>query len=235
MDEESICLYRYMTNEAAIATLESCAFRVSEPRLVNDPFEFRVSSELMDSDFLGIYKQSLDRKGFLSFSENDRNIQMWGNYADCHKGVCFKFEFPNKRPINIKFESLCGSETKLNNGKGVLLKVSYKEELYSSSDENESKNGADKFNAISSRKGLDWRHEKEWRIVLLLSHCHEGKGGRYYISMSNFEKYFKSIVLGCKNPHDINYWKNLCQANGFNDIEIKKLKIHDEVYKLTYI
>ena len=89
-----IVLYKYMSYEAFVATVETWSLKASFPYEVNDPLENVIQKNkhlppeiLKDSTYGYIYP-------FFSFSRNMSSSAMWGQYADWGRGVCLVFAFP---------------------------------------------------------------------------------------------------------------------------------------------
>ena len=78
------------------------------------------------------------------FSETWESIPMWSYYADCHKGVCMKYDFALLDTSDSRFENILPS----------LHKVWYSEQRF-----------VDRENAFAPFvKSLQWAHEQEWRL-----------------------------------------------------------------------
>lgn len=71
---------------------------------INDPFDLTIMKSHLNDNLL--YSDNLY---VLSMSSSYKNIGLWSNYADGHRGVCFKFKFGNiKQSLNNEKRILFG-------------------------------------------------------------------------------------------------------------------------------
>jgi len=211
-------LYRYMypkIQDCKDIIIESKIYFIS-PLKFNDPFDCRIAFDYSGSprelkkqyvkNFTKTYKHLgkkkidklasecvlhkvhsehtnftnsiLSKIGILSFSESNSNILLWSHYADKHRGLCFEFKSSNNSPFF-----------------GVSWPVQYKENypLY-------------KFVEIDREqiipellliKSIDWKYEKEWRIIKHPSTNALGEipgNGYHYFHHSELN----GIIFGCR-------------------------------------
>lgn len=94
IEENSIILYKYLSYEAFIKTVETWSLKASFPYDVNDPLENVIQRnnhfpvEFLDDTPKGRVTP------FFSFSRNISTSAMWGLYAENGQGVCLVFAFP---------------------------------------------------------------------------------------------------------------------------------------------
>jgi hypothetical protein len=91
--------------------------------------------------------------GVLSFSEKHKNILMWGHYADSHSGICIGFDY-----YKLLFDF-----------RGIPIPPEYVK--YPENDEFPRWNPFvdDKVTQVNKyylTKAIDWKYEKEWRVIL---------------------------------------------------------------------
>lgn len=84
-------LYLYMKAEYLDSVLENDEIKVILPKDCNDPFELTPKGKQSAAEF---YRQDV---GMICFSEDYRSTLMWAHYADCGRGVCLEFEFPESQ------------------------------------------------------------------------------------------------------------------------------------------
>ena len=91
-------------------------------------------------------------KGIFSLAERANCPLMWSHYADQHKGLCIGYSVPSRTKQNLHKIAYGGSrliqastvQAMLNGDKAAQQKVDQ---------------------AVLSRKAIDWRYEKEWRLI----------------------------------------------------------------------
>lgn len=85
--------------------------------------------------------------GICSFSTSSKKPILWGNYADCGKGICIEFEIPDEL-INILFFPVQYSKDRaVLSGADLLLRQN------------------EMFNVILATKSIDWCAEDEIRSL----------------------------------------------------------------------
>lgn len=145
------------------------------------------------------------------FSEDNDNIQLWGYYANAHKGICVEYDIAqiqgNKRLLLAPIRYVNEYE------KVILIEERALEEGMIRS---------------SYTKSSNWKNEKEWRIV-------ENKdtlNGREYDNgtLVSFVKP-TSIYLGCMAEDKlIDDVAELCKES---DIALYQMSIDNKKYKLN--
>ncbi len=91
-------------------------------------------------------------KGIYSLAERANCPLMWSHYADQHKGLCIGYSVPERARENLYKISYGGSRR--------ILASTVAAMLHSDKD---AQRQVDE--AVLSRKAIDWRYEKEWRLV----------------------------------------------------------------------
>lgn len=83
------------------------------------------------------------------FTESNNSIPMWAYYANSHKGVCLEYT-----PAVLKDDDVRKAIQKVTYIKGQFKPL-------------HSIKCADDLNAMFFNKSISWKHEKEWRLVLM--------------------------------------------------------------------
>jgi hypothetical protein len=114
-------------------------------------------------------------------SEINDNLLMWAHYTDNHKGAVIKL-----RCVPEEDTALCVAKQVLYSAAMPLLKV---EELFNSPQQLSRKI----LDEVLLTKSLDWRHEKEWRVILM-----KQQDGCDFDMRGIFEGEIDTIYLGCR-------------------------------------
>lgn len=174
------CCFKYRTiNKYLLDSLVKSQLFFAPRGQLNDPFDSNidilravdqlikidVNSELFekfrsDEDVLNRFNKNVDPLGICSFSLISNETLMWSHYADDHKGICLRYDFP---------------ESFLNNEDEILgvSRVSYEPNAISSwlSDNIELFEADHKKFIINllmtllTSKAPSWSYEKEARII----------------------------------------------------------------------
>ena len=167
---DAFTLYRYMpANYFNIRNIETQTLHLSTNGVMNDVYE-----GVPDTDEV-ISSGSLQKLGDLAvmtcFSETNDNTLMWSHYAQNHEGFCVAYDvkklkkdpyglvkhlFPviydGKRPVHRNLDSLVRSHAELK--EAIKGNICY-----------EGEEPLDDVLPLFLVKGLDWKYEKEWRII----------------------------------------------------------------------
>ena len=145
------------------------------------------------------------------FSKDPSNMLMWSHYADNHKGIILGFDFDDEYLINDNiFKDVIYS-----NSVAVLdiehLKIK-----------------------ISITKSLDWKYEKEKRLIVPKSHLHL-LNKKNNISGINIKKSsIKEIILGSRiNSKTIAEIKNIVNKKEFSHIQVLRSALKIREYKIV--
>ncbi len=146
---QHVRMYNLTSACHAISNISRSRVKISTLDQLNDPFEI-LPAPHRKSD--GTYERSLELKewatrevGLICFSADWQSSALWGNYGDKHKGICLGFD------VTIS----------------DLTRITYLEERISTkiSDVKSFEN----VRKLLSFKSVDWKYEREWRKVILLS------------------------------------------------------------------
>jgi len=150
-----------LTKEKLLEHLENI-----DPKRVKDKgFDLEKSKKGVINTPLLVLQECLRRDlkshievGVLSFSEKYSDILMWGHYADSHKGICigfdyYKLSFTFKGPVppeQVKYPD-DNEYPKWNPFDGTVMTRDKAESI---------------CEKIYFTKAINWKYEKEWRVVL---------------------------------------------------------------------
>ncbi len=91
-------------------------------------------------------------RGIVSLAERSDCPLMWSHYGDQHKGVCIGYSVPRSAAADLHKVTYGGSR---------LIEASVVAAMLNGNDDARLK--VDK--AVLTRKAIDWRYEREWRLV----------------------------------------------------------------------
>lgn len=113
---------------------------------VKDPARF-LFGRYIEDELLRRYD-----KGIVSLAERSNCPLMWSHYGDQHKGVCMGYAVQHDPSVELH---------KITYGGSRLIKASTVAAMLNGDDAARRK--VDK--AVLARKAMDWRYEREWRLV----------------------------------------------------------------------
>jgi len=126
----------------------------------------------------GRFFSALNQHGIACFSMDPANMLMWSYYARGHSGIVVRFNMSLDYVVLI-------------NRKHFFLDVNYTDDFptvpYYEEDSVEAKR------KILGTKATAWRHEQEWRIVLV------GKTGDFRLPRGMVD----GVILGLRTPDDV--------------------------------
>ena len=220
-------LYRFMTAEAAKATVTGRALRIGRIDQFNDPFEFTVALPRIGKGwpakevdrYLCFLREHFDpRIGVLCFSEGIEDPGSWGHYADKHRGIALGFDLPQDEN---------------------LTRVSYSEARpkfqIDRLDEMTEAAQLAMARKIVFTKALCWRYEREWRMFFDLEHFEQYPairkvGIEYYCVFP--DGLLKEVVLGMRctvQRADINGWLDKA---GLTDVSVSRARRSSSDFKV---
>lgn len=236
--KEYLRLYYYMPAEPLFDLLSNDEIKVSIPEECNDPLEF-MSAAVETRD--GTRKEPRLEGGFISFSGRYDNSLMWSHYADSHKGVCLRFDFPIGRhgylnaneevsvpspdspPYAIvkkaKFpEQFTEIHPFHNTFAPVLVKVQYQPKRPTLS----SHGLGGSFccgntllrldlSPVFFTKAPEWEYEKEWRLIVTPALAKGYHDNAFFVK--GLTKYITYIFIGKRFPQtEGTTWAKVLQA-----------------------
>lgn len=155
---------------------------------------------IADSNFVNEQNDSFDRfyqeanKIMLEFAKKDRifcvsdvndNLLMWAQYAEEHKGAVIQFKC-----VPEKDTALCVAKPVIYSDKMPVLTV---EDLF----KGEQVISEYILNEIYLTKSLDWKYEREWRVIV-----NQQDFNADYDLRGIFEEELAAVYLGCRMSHE---------------------------------
>lgn len=113
---------------------------------VDDPARF-LFGQYIEDELLRRYD-----KGIVSLAERSDCPLMWSHYGDQHKGVCIGYSVPDSAAADLH---------KITYGGSRLIEASAVAAMLDGDDD--ARRRVDE--AVLTRKAIDWRYEREWRLV----------------------------------------------------------------------
>jgi hypothetical protein len=165
-------LYRFLSFEYAVESIETRRLKVSIVKELNDPFEIMPInlSEEQFSQKLEKWKEEFSKHyGLICFSKRWDNILLWSHYADKHKGLVLGFDVSKENCIEVGYTA---ERLKINCRKAVEQTEHMNKILFD----------------LLGTKAIDWDYEKEVRIVTKLTDCK-------YVQPLYFDEFSKKLEL----------------------------------------
>lgn len=118
------------------------------------------------------FDDTAQEAGVLCFSEAPDSVLMWGHYADCHRGICLKFDphISDIEPSNLVYRVRYEGE------RPILARFLERE------------NSGELAQALTTKAGF-WAYEREWRAI-------ERRGANLRLPFS--PSFLTGIILGCR-------------------------------------
>jgi hypothetical protein len=223
--KQSILLYRYLSCDSAIKTIEGKSFRVSRILELNDPFEWIPGLDPVKpeaEEFVKCYmdrflKEMNENVGILSFSESIHEPVLWSHYADSHRGIAFevdiitpelhKVEYTNERPvIDPRWIDDQNEESRLLD---ILKKFWY-------------------------RKSPGWAYEKERRVAIELNTCRTSNG-MFFLDIPTDYLSLKRVILGARCNLGMSYMRRALDLNGFDFVGVVQAKQCTKTYDIRLL
>ena len=185
---------------------------INEKNIDNKLYEDIINTVWKDEDILLDFKKILgdiiNKISIGCLSENKESILMWSHYADNHRGFAIEYDFDEIKALNnILLPVLYTTQM---NELSKAFTYGYDVEIY--------------YSLITKAK--EWEYENEWRIINAdTQFCKI----RERVSMPKP----KAIYVGCKT--NLEDEKKLVDFCIYNDIQIYKMKMKEDAFKLEYV
>lgn len=219
--ENSDYIFKYFgRNKYSLDALENGYLYFSDPRHFNDPFDCLVNREKSITYNKSHMQNHRDNIGICCFSTVRDNPLMWGHYADCFSGFCFKIKnyFPSN---NVAIKSHVAY---LNNYNGIndsLRNIIKHVNDYSFNEiEKNIIQSALKMTYEYCWKYQDWKYENEFRMVSINALSFDRK---LPIEKKHIEEIYIGYRMKSKYP---NYYKRLMQI-------LKQNYLHVKIYEVS--
>ncbi|MCQ2453752.1 MAG: DUF2971 domain-containing protein [Clostridia bacterium] len=211
---------------------------------MNDPFE-GISAKAEDTVDGDVLRTITDSAFIKSFSENENDLYMWGQYADNFAGMCLAYDFSEDEAADYEavyhlFPVIYSSRRFGEYSPEKLSKVlnQYKER------EREQRK-SDKIDIPVLpflMKSKDWEKEREWRIIVTYPHLDKSKDSNGLIYGDNLPQNTvmplpSKVYLGPRMPidvqrHVIEICDRLNEENKGKQIYWYKMQLDKDEYKL---
>jgi hypothetical protein len=218
-----IRLYRYMSADAALRTVESRSFRIGRLHELNDPFEWHMGikgiipqgERFTEAVLQGIRSELNQTMGILCFSDTAEDPVLWSHYADRHRGAAFEVErkvdptslfkirYTNERPV-IDANELHRQE----NVDTYLLPL---------------------VQRLMFQKSPGWAYEREYRIFIDLNAC-DLSNGQYFEKIG--DNYLTRVILGFRCPLEENYVRRCLALHGLTTTLVARAKMCPHSYTI---
>jgi len=181
-------LLYYMTSDHwGITALRDKRLKLARIADLNDPYELQAVHPPPEAlhAWRAVYDLHDRTRGVLCFSERWSSPVMWAHYADKHSGICLGFEIPtDNRLYTMKYHH-------------DFLKVPF--------DPTE-----EHVNDFFCHKFIEWEYERERRAFHDLKEVDKLSG--LYFANFNETMVLKEVILGVRNPHFPDDFKELLEA-----------------------
>lgn len=193
-------------NMKKINTIEREKVYLSDPKFFNDPYD--TFAVYYDLKFL---KNEAEKAGFTfnissrltdyvrvaCFTGHDnKNMPMWGNYANNHKGFCLSYDMKDSYNIDLKSSLFPVEYTELRCDITDILKDGLKESQMCGSNDRivHILNNISMY--LNCLKHISWNHENEYRIVRFVDGGEfvDAKPNNIYIGLNCEERYENQLI-----------------------------------------
>ncbi|KZK93625.1 hypothetical protein PsAD46_01295 [Pseudovibrio sp. Ad46] len=131
---------------------------------------------------------------------------MWGYYANRGKGVCLGFDVPNFQGADAIVTPIRYTKTKVSLDELDLKKNQY-----------------DVMDKLLHTKFIDWKHEKEMRMIVPKSSCKER--GNFWFHKLDSTMILKEVYLGDKCPKSVSdYERLISKADYTSTVQVKQTR-----------
>src|SRR6266480_3191095 len=215
-------LYRYLSLEHAIGSVEEGRLKVGRLNELNDPFDCfpRVinlpsGAKGFDLGFAdGMLNTWSSKFGIVYYSATVNDPVLWSHYSSGHRGIALGFEVPTS---------------------DILVKVTYSDErpiLDFHSCNVSTPHEAFHFVRsvmiqIFSVKASSWSYEEEYRQFFLLESCIAAKG-TYFTNLP----LLKRIIIGARCNMDKSYFDHFLQRSAYKGVSVLKAVRSPTSYKI---
>lgn len=139
-----------------------------------------------DKALLRGLREGASTLGIFSCSLTNQETLMWAHYADNHRGLCLRYDFPESFLADDESNPIMGTSA-VNYGDSVIS--AWIEENISQYEESRKQFGMALTRELVTCKGLSWSYEREVRIIAM----HQG-------SVSIPKEYLTHVIFGLRTP-----------------------------------
>lgn len=243
-NETPATVIRFMTEQAALRTLESFRLRIGRISEMNDPFEWSIGSEsvnpaileelghtsalanLVESQNQTTFHKRFWRegRGFISFCHPDKRAcpLMWSHYADAHRGIMLEFQTSGDPFAKVQKVDYDQARPHIKADEMKSLTVSASSKLVELGDK------------IALRKSPAWKHEQEYRLVLdLFDKPKDVKvtSEGYFLPFTGVD--LKQVVLGYRSRVPYTLLQGLLsQHEESHKVELQRMRMEQTTWDL---
>jgi hypothetical protein len=221
---ESILLYRFLSAEAAIKTIEMRSFRVGRLLELNDPYEWLPGIDGIIPEALGFTNRCRDNYlkdmnedfGMISFSETVSDAVLWSHYADSHRGIAIEVDhLVNKQLHKVTYSQIRPT---------VPVHFINQQEQY-----DEQMRGILLKSVM--QKSLSWSYEKGYRVLEDLMSCQVAQG-MYFLKIP--ENFITRVIIGARSTVSPNYVRRTLEINGLTNVQVVKARRSIKTYDIEF-
>ena len=220
---DSKLLYRFLTEEAAIKTIESWSFKVGRVLDFNDPFEWRFGLNNIRKDseeHAEIFVQLACKKlhelfGVICFSGTLKDPVLWSHYADRHRGIVIEVDhyIDPQRIIEVKYTNERPTLDASQLGNPDYFPSVWRE----------------KITQLIGRKSPGWSYEQEWRSIIELKQC-EARNGFYFTPIP--PDFVKRIILGSESKLGLGYIQQVLEQRRVKNVSVTKARKSIDTFEI---
>lgn len=206
-------VYYFTSEKHAVSNLENRRIKIATINDLNDPFEL-MGLKLANKDYRKLFRQKRSEFakafGILCFCISWHSPVLWSHYGEKHAGICLGFDVTDKLLKEVKYiTSMRIMESQIYALQSQIDMELMVELLYF--------------------KFLDWKYEKEIRLLVKLEEC-EKENSLYFLPFSN-DIIIKKVIIGARGekvPKDIG---KLIKPN-YTGVEIIKSRLAFQSYQV---
>ncbi|MGH0000183.1 DUF2971 domain-containing protein [Pseudovibrio ascidiaceicola] len=205
-------LYYFTEEQHAYKNILNREIKISTFDALNDSHEFKnidtsgKSQRPLRRSIDNLIKKTGEVKGLICLSKCWRSPLMWGYYANRGQGVCLGFDVPNFPGADAIVTPIKYTKTKIS-----LDELDLKNNPYEVMDN------------LLHTKFIDWKHEKEMRMIVAKSTCEEREG--LWFSKFDNTLILKEVYLGDKCPKSVSdYEKLISETNYTSTVQVKQTR-----------
>lgn len=237
-------LYRYSRADYyAIRSLETCTLHLTEIGKMNDPFE-GISAKAEGTVDERVLRIISDVAYIKSFSENENDLFMWGQYADNFAGMCLAYDFSEDEAADYEavYHLFPVVYSKKRFGEYSPEKLGQALMQYKECERKQQKSKIEIPVLPFLTKSKDWEKEREWRLVVTYPHLTKPNDSERAVNGENLPQNTvmplpRKVYLGPRMPidvqrHIIEICDKLNQENKGKQVYWYKMQLDKDEYKL---
>lgn len=221
-------VYRYLSEQYALAALQNRRWKIGRILELNDPLDCRPvvyqNGTPLDpgTPLPSALQKAYESLGIICYSRSIEDPVIWTHYGDKHAGIALGFDYTSYAPLEVKYPT---------NNKRFQINADDLPPAYLSP-----KAGFEEIlGEAFLQKAHSWKYEQEFRHFILLSGC-KMEGAHYFRDLPM--ESLRSVVIGLNTKCSAYDIKQLlcppdCAINThFTNVNIYKAKIDHEMYRV---